>query len=564
MKRCPQCGREYDNTMMFCLDDGAELLYGPASMDEPATAILSEPPAVAGGFTQPTQILDEPVTAIFRNRSAHRAAMPLAALIVAVLILAGGFFGYRYFKTATTEQINSIAVLPFENRSSDADTEYLSDGLAESLIYRLSQLPNLKVSPTSSVFRYKGKETDPQTVAKELGVDSVLTGRITQRGDNLNISVNLVDTRDGKSLWGEQYERKMSELLATQREIATTITAKLQLKLAGAETKGITKKYTDSNEAYQFYLKGRYHLGRRTKGDLLKGIEYFQQAIALDPNFALAHARIAETYNQMPPYGYLSPKEAVPQAKAAARKSLELDPSLAEGHAALANTLAVYEWNWAEAESEFKRAIELDPNSSSTYVRYAQVCLSPQGRSDEAIAAFKRALEIEPLDLSTGALASSAYYIARQYDRAIEQARTVYDVDPSHVSGRYFLAEAYNGKGMYTEAIDLSERSLQTDPTSQLGLGALGYARAKSGQRKEAEKVISRFKEISRTQYVAPFLVALIYVALGEKEEAFAELEKSYAEQDWHCQRLKTEPLMDSLRGDPRYKDLLKRMNMPE
>jgi tetratricopeptide (TPR) repeat protein len=396
-----------------------------------------------------------------------------------------------------------------------------------------------------------------------LGVDSVMTGRITERGESLIISVNLVDIRNGRSLWGEQYERKMSELMATQREIANEITNKLQLKLSGNE-KGLTKSYTDNNEAYQLYLKGRFHLGRRTRADLFRAIEYFQSAIQLDPNFALAYARIAETYNQMPPYAYLSPSEAVPKAKAAATKTLELDPTLAEGHAALANTLAVYEWNWTEAESEFKKAIELDPNSAATYVRYAQVCLSPQGRNDEAIAAFKRALDIEPLDLSSGALASNAYLVARRYDEAIEQAKTVYDVDPSHVSGRYFLAEAYNGKGMYGAAIELSELSLQTDPTSQLALNTLGYAYAKLGQRIKAEEVINRYKEISRNQYVAPYLLAIIYAALGDDEQAFAELDKSYAAQDWHFQRLKTDPLMDSLRDDPRYKELLKRMNLPE
>jgi TolB-like protein len=257
-------------------------------------------------------------------------------------------------------------VLPFHNKSSDADTEYLSDGLAESLIYRLSQLPNLKVSPTSSVFRYKGKETDAIKIGNELGVKAVMSGRIVQRGDNLTISVELVDVRNNKLLWGEQYERKMSDLLATQREIAAEIAQKLQLKLSGDEKKGLTKRYTDNNEAYQLYLKGRYHFAKRTKDDVLRSIEYYQQAIKLDPNFALAYARIAEAYNQMPAYPYLSPKEAFPQAKAAAKRALEIDPTLAEAHTALANSLAVYDWNWLEAEREFKRALELDPNSAAT------------------------------------------------------------------------------------------------------------------------------------------------------------------------------------------------------
>ena len=484
---------------------------------------------------------------------------------IALVISIGAVALFAYYLSAGKSEaaIDSIAVLPFQNKSSDADTEYLSDGLAESLIYRLSQLPNLKVSPTSSVMRYKGKETDAIKIGNELGVRAVMSGRIVQRGDNLTISVELVDVRNNKLLWGEQYERKMSELLATQREIATEITNKLQLKLSGNE-KGLTKCYTDSNEAYQLYLKGRFHFAKRTKDDVLKGIEYYQQAIKLDPNFALAYARIGEAYNQMPAYSYLSPNEAIPPAKAAAKRALEIDPTLAEAHTALANSLAVFDWNWTEAEREFKRAIELDPNSSAPHFRYGQVCLSPLGRSDEAIAEFKRALEIEPLDLSMGALFSWVYQSARQYDRAFEQAKRVYDLEPNHVTGRFFLGSAYIAKGMYAEAIDLSEESLQTDPTSQLMLQIAGYAYAKSGRRREAEGIISRYKEIAKTQYVSSFDFASIYAALGDRDKAFAELENSFAEHDWALHRLKVDPLMDPLRDDPRFKDMLKRLNLPE
>src|SRR6266498_3802173 len=320
----------------------------------------------------------------------------LAAVIV-VLVLVVGSIGLGLVLRArnTAGAIDSIAVLPFENRSNGADTEYLSDGLAESLIYRLSQLPNLKVSPTSSVMRYKGKETDPQIIARELGVDSLLTGRTTQRGDNLTVSVELVDVRNNKLLWGEQYERKMSDLLATQREIATTITQKLQLKLSGGETKGITKHYTDNNDAYQLYLKGRFHFAKRTRDDILKSIEYFQQAIKLDPNFALAYARIAEAYNQMPVYPYLSPDESFPRAKGAAQRALAIDPTLSEAHASLGNTLTSYDWNWTEAESSFKRSLELDPNGASAHYRYGTEYLISVGRYDEVVAEVKRALEIE-------------------------------------------------------------------------------------------------------------------------------------------------------------------------
>lgn len=573
MKRCPECRRDYfDDSLIYCLDDGNALLEGPASgastEDEPRTAILHDTdlPGEASAraqinTTERTAILPSGSSEVPKTRSLDKRLL-LAPLVLAVMVL-GGLAGYRYLSTAEADQISSIAVLPFENRSGSSDADYLSEGLTDSLVYRLSQLPELKVSPTSSVMQYKGKEAEIAQVAQELGVDAVMSGRLVQRGEDLMISLQLIDARTEKVIWAEQYDRKMSALMATQREIATVITQKLQLKLAGDE-KGITKKYTESNEAYQLYLRGNYHLGRRTREDLLRGIDYFRQAINVDPNFALAHARIAETFNQMPAYGYLSPKEAAPQAKAAALKALEVDPALAEGHAALGNAIAVYEWKWAEAEQEFKRALELDPNSSATYLRYAQVCLSPQGRSDEAIAAIKRALEIEPLNISTGAISTSVYFQARQFDKAIEQARTYYELEPNHVSAQFFLAEAYNEKGMFDEAIKIGENFIDSDPSSQLMLQSLGYAYAKTGQTEKARQVISQFDEIAKTNYVAPFMIAIIYVGLGDKDRAFSELERSYAERDWHYQRLKTEPMVDPLRDDPRFEVILKRLGLSE
>jgi eukaryotic-like serine/threonine-protein kinase len=489
----------------------------------------------------------------------------LAAGLLALILAVGGFFGYKYL-SPTNEQINSIAVLPFENKSSDADTDYLSDGLAESLIYRLSQLPNLKVSPTSSVFRYKGKETDAKKVADELGVNSVLTGRITQRGDSLTISVNLVDTRNGKSLWGEQYERKMSELLATQREIAAAITNNLKIKLSGESEQKLAKRYTDNNEAYQLYLKGRYHFAKRTKEDILKGIENFEQAIELDPNFALAYVEISDSYASMPAYPYLSPKEAAPQAKAAARKALEIDPSLAEAHTALGFSLVVFDWNWAEAEREFEKALELNPNNSVAHYKYGFHYLAPLARHDEAITELKRAVELEPLSLITNANLAGAYMFAGQNDRALEQARTTYELEPNFVSGQYWLALAYTANGMHAEAIALSEKVLQTDSTSQYTymLRVAGYSYAKSGRRREAEEVIKRFKDIAKTRYVKSYWVASIYAALGDKDQAFVELENAFAERDWDLHRLKVDPLMNPLRDDHRFQDLMGRIGLPQ
>jgi serine/threonine-protein kinase len=486
------------------------------------------------------------------------------AVTLTILIAALAFFAY-YLRAGTSDvAIDSIAVLPFQNKSSDADTEYLSDGLAESLIYRLSQLPNLKVSPTSSVIRYKGKDTDLAQIAKELEVDAVMSGRVSQRGEDLTISVELVDARTKKIIWAEQYDRKMSDLLATQREIATTIAQKLELKLSGSEAKGITKRYTDSNDAYQLYLRGRYSFGKRTKDEMLRAIEYFQQAIKLDPKFALAYARIAETYGSMPAYPYLSPKEAFPQAKAAAQKALDLDPTLPEAHTFLAYSLVIYDWNWKEAERSFKRAIELDPNNSAAHFRYGQIYLAPTGRIDEAIVEIKRGLEIEPLDINMGSTLAWAYLVARQNDKALEQAKKTYDLEPSHPIGRWMLSQTYIFNGRYEDATSLNEQWLQIDPTNQFALRDAGIAYAKNGRPDKAEEMVSKFRQIAKTQYVPTCRIASIFGALGHKDKAFEELQKAFEVRDWEVFRVNAEPYFSPLRDDARFKEMLKRLNLPE
>jgi eukaryotic-like serine/threonine-protein kinase len=476
-------------------------------------------------------------------------------LVIAFLALLGGAVGLGLYLHArsTPAALQSIAVMPFENKSSDPDTDYLSDGLAESLIYRLSQLPNLKVSPTSSVFRYKGRGTDPKKVADELGVDSVLTGRVTQRGDNLTISVELVDVRNNKSLWGELYERKMSELLATQQDIAAEIASKLQLKLSGEDKKGISKRYTNNDEAYQLYLKGRYHFAKRSQEDLLKGIDYFQQAIKLDPNFALAYAGIADSYKTMVKNGGLSPKEAIPLARTSAKRALEIDPELAEAHASLADSFTIYDWNWAEAEREYRRAIELDPNVSYTHASFGFGYLLCVGRTDEAITEAKRAVDLEPLSLVNNSILSSVYLFARRNDKALDQARKTYDLDPKFGVGRYWLALAYLANGMNDEALALNPNSTTT---------AIAYAR--TGRKHEAEQIIEAIREQAKTKFLGSYNFALIYAALGDKDRAFAELEKSFAEHDWALQRLKVDQFMDPLRGDPRFNTFIRRMGLPE
>ena len=506
MKRCPQCNRvETDDSLVFCRVDGTALVINSSELsDEVGTAKLGTKSgttesettilphftnASVSRATGPTTVLATPApvaTGALSKPKRRRTAILLAIIVTAVVAAVSAVVVRSYLSGKTERSLESIAVLPFVNKSGDANSEYLSDGLAESLIYRLSRLPNLKVSPTSSVIRYKGKDIEVAKIASELGVDAVMTGRLAQSGDNLTLSVELVDVHNNKLLWGEQYERKMSELLATQREIAAEITDKLQLKLTGEDTKGLTKRYTNNDEAFQLYLKARYHFSKRNKDDILKSVDYFQQAIKLDPNYALAYAGLADSHNAITAYPYMSPKEAVPQAKAAAKRAMEIDPTLAEAHTALANSLACFDWNWVEAEREFKRALELNPNDSGTHWRYGMFYLMPLGLLDEAIAEGERSLELEPLNLNHGANLSGVYFYDRQYDRALDLAKQVFDLDPNFIVGRWALSQASIVKGMYAEAITLNEQSLQRDPTNQVFLRFDGLAYAKAGRRQEA------------------------------------------------------------------------------
>ena len=595
MKRCPECRRDYtDDTLLYCLEDGTPLVQGTVpigqiSADEPATAILSVPPAVADGDfsdegqTRP-QILTTDQTAIFprgaeaepqkklgerterQSLSVNRAAKPVVIAGIAAVLLVAGFFGYRYLRPSFAENasITSIAVLPFENKSSDADTDYLSDGLTDSLIFRLTQLPGLKVSPTSSVVRYKGKEMDVAKIASELGVDAVMSGRMVKRGDSLNITVELVDTRSNKTLWGEKYERKMSELLATQREIAAEITNNLKLKLSGESEQKLAKKYTDNNDAYQLYLKGRFYFAKRGKDHILKGIENFKQAINLDPTYALAYAAIAESYNALGKNADLPPREIFPQAKATAMRALEIDPTLAEAHGALADSLALYDWNWTESEREFGKALQLDPNVSYIHLTHGASYFVPLGKRDEAVAELKRAVELEPLSLINNAIFGLSYLYAGQNDKALDQGKKTYDLDPNFRFGRQYLGYTYIVLGRYTDAIALAEDGLKAFPLAQEYLVIAGVAHAKAGHRREAEQYLGQFRELAKTEYVRTVYTASIYAALGDKDKAFAELEKSFADKDYFLPRIKLDPFMDPIRDDPRFKDLLKRMGLPE
>jgi TolB-like protein/lipoprotein NlpI len=561
MKRCPECRRDYyDDTLLYCLDDGNTLLEGPASVDEPATAILYTPKRSA---TDEQNHSVEQTAVLGRTMGARHRRSLLILLGLATAFVLGGYLIYGYLKSDNSDKIDSIGVMPFENRGGNADADYLCDGLTDSLIFRFSQLPNLKVSPTSSVMRYKGGNKTPGEVAKELEVDAILTGRLMQVGDSLSISVQLIDARTNKLVWAEQYDRKMADLLATQRDIATTLTQKMQLKLAGDE-RGITKKYTSSNEAYQLYLKGRYHWSRRTRDDILKAIDSYKKAIDLDGNFALAYAATAEAYNSMGKNPDVPPKDCIPLAKAAATRALEIDPELPQAHSALADSLALYDWDWVGSERHFKRAVELDPNISYTYVAYGGSYLVPVNKADEAVEALERAVALEPAAMINNCILTTTYIYARKYDKALAQGRSTYDLDPNFPFAPHWLGFALIANEKYDEAVSLGQRVSRESPFSWLAAVVMGEAYAKQGKRAEALQQISLLRELAKTRYVRPYYLAIIYAALGEKDKAFDELDVSFEEKDCYLGRIAVDPFMDPLREDPRFKNLLKRMRLQQ
>ena len=512
-----------------------------------AAAVL-EALATAAGSAQPTA----------PDKPPAKQKWWLVALL-SLIVLAAGFFAYRAF--APGKEIESIAILPFTNASGDPEMEYLSDGLTESLINSLAQLPRLRVLPRTTVFRFKGKTDDPQRIGKELGVRAVLTGRVQQRGDSLVIQTELIDVTGAAQLWGERYDRKPADLLATQREVTQAIAGGLRLKLSGAEQQQLAKKGTENNEAYQFYLKGLFWHNKSGPEGFRKGIEYFNQALEKDPNYAPAYAGLARSYINLG-LDAIS-KENFAKGKAAALKAVTLDSNLAEAHTALGRSLLTSDWDYAGAEKEFKRGIELEPDSAIAHRSYAAY-LSALGRHQEAIAEAKRALQLDPLTTTTNSIVGQSYLFARQYDQAIEQYRKLLEMDRGFADGYRFLSLAYTGKGQYEEALATAQAGLKVAPDNPGLLAELGYAYARAGQRVAAQKTLDQLLTLAKQREVSGALIALLYAGLGDRDQAFAWLEKAYEARSSNLLYLKVSPRYDSLRADPRFADLVRRVGLPE
>jgi serine/threonine-protein kinase len=490
-------------------------------------------------------------------RLARRKRAYLYGGIVGLLILF--LVAGLYFFTGRAKAIDSAAVLPFVNVSGDPNTEYLGDGITESLINGLSQLSNLKVMSRSAVFRYKGSE-DVQKVGRDLGVRAVLTGRIVQRGDDLAISVALVNAQDNSHIWGERYNRKLADLLAIQEEIAREISEKLRLRLSGEEQKRLAKRYTENSDAYQAYLTGRYHLNKYDNEGVQKGIEHFKKAIAIDPNYALAYAGIAEAYCWATG-AYLSPMEAMPKAKEAAMKALEIDDAIVEAHTSLGMVRLWYEWDWVGAEIAFKRAIALNPGYAPAHNWYAEY-LVDMGRFDEGLTELKRAQQLDPVALNINAQSAWALYMARRYDQALAAFKKILDMDPNYASAHFWLGQAFVQKQMHEEAIAEFQKARSLDD-SPVSLALLGHAYAASGKRSEALKVLDELNELSgKGSYVSPYWMAALYTTLGEKDQALNALHKEYEDRNATLPYLKIDPLFDGLRAEPRFIALLKKVGL--
>jgi serine/threonine-protein kinase len=477
----------------------------------------------------------------------------LAALAAAALWLHSG-----------ARAIDSLAVLPFVNAGGDPNAEYLSDGITESLINSVSQIPGIKVISRASAFHYKGKDVGAKTVGRELGVRAVLTGRIVQRGDALSIRAELVDARDDTHVWGDQYDRRLSDILTVQEEIARDISGKLRQRLTGEEKKRLTRRYTENPEAYALYLKGRYHWNKRTGQDLQKGIGYFQQAIEKDPAYALAYAGLADSYVILNQWGGLPSSETFPKAKAAALKALEVDDTLAQAHATLASVHESFNWDFSAAEKEFRRAIELDPKYPTVHHWYS-LLLSWLGRHEQAIAEAERANELDPLSPIISNLRAAVFYNSRQYDRAIKAARKTLELDKGFSPALFSLGWALEQKKMYPEAIVALEEAARLSGRSIQAIAGLGHAYAVSGRREEAMRLIEELKVWSERGYDPLANIALVHAGLGQNDEAMRWLEKAYqARSAWLIQlALKVDSRWDALRSDARFQDLLRRIGFP-
>jgi serine/threonine protein kinase/tetratricopeptide (TPR) repeat protein len=496
-------------------------------------------------------------------RDSRRAPWWLVGIFSFGVLTAGVVATWFYLASRRGTQIDSIAILPFVNASGDPNTDYLSDGVTENIINSLSQLPRLRVVPRATVFRYKSQGTDPETIGRDLKVRAVLTGRVTERDNTLIVQTELTDIAAQTELWGQQYNRKVSDIFAVQEDIAREITEKLRLRLTGDEQRSLTRRYTENVEAYQLYLKCRYHWNKGTGDGLKKSLQFCQQAIEMDPNYAPAYFGMADSYALLGWIGY-PPTEFMPKAKAQLAKALEIDDTLAQAHY-LSGIIALYfDFDPATAKRQFERALELNPNSPEPHYGYGTY-LAAVGRLSEAIPQIQHAVELDPLGLFWNEQLGGLYCGSHQYDMAIEQWQKALDIDPNFWLAHMDLGAVHAHQGQYDRAIAEFQKAVSLSGDSALATGYLGYGYAVAGRKSKAEEKIQELKELSKHRYVPALSIAVIYAGLGEKDRAFDWLEKAYDQREgWLGWYFLLDPEFDFLRADSRYNDLLGRLGLPQ
>ena len=562
-------------------------LFSSILRDAPAPLPTTTPPGIAAVIEQclrkdPHARFQRAADARVALESADRspAASPaparpallrrLLALAAGVLVaaLAGGWYWY----STLTSPLNSVAVLPFVNASGDPDVDYLSDGITEGLINSLARVSNLTVVSRNAAFRFKGPDVDAQRAGQMLNVRVAVTGRVTRRGDDLSISVELIDIADNRRLWGDSFNRKIADLLTVQDEISTEISDALHLRLSGRERQELTKRYTENTSAHQLYLRGRYEWNKKTLDGFNQGIRFFEEAINIDPDYAPAYAGLAAIYNNVANYNFsvLPPREAWAKAKVSAERAIQIDNSLASAHASLALVYYQWEWDWPAAEREFKRALELggnapsmyEPGPSSTNHWYAHLLMTI-GRTEESLAAGRRALQLDPVDTAANAHQGWHYLWTRSYDQAVGPLLQAIEMYPAFSVSRWYLGMVYEQQGDLTKAIEQFDHSVRVTSSLPSMVALRGHALALAGRRGEAQAVLDDLLTQAKRRYVPPYPIAVIQTALGNNDAAFEWLEKAYVGHDSWLNYVALDPRLDPLRADRRFADLLQRMKLP-
>ncbi|MGB7926182.1 MAG: tetratricopeptide repeat protein [Pyrinomonadaceae bacterium] len=467
----------------------------------------------------------------------------------------------RSESSESVEAVASIAVLPFKTLTENGHEPFLGPGLADALITKLSSIATISVRPTTAVLKYAGGERDPLAAGEELGVDTVLDGHVQRLDERIRVTVQLVRLRDGKTLWAEKFDEKYTDVFAVQDSISEQVTRALMLKLTAEEQELLAKRYTENTEAFQVYIKGRYFWNKRTVEGLNKGIEYAQQAISIDPTYAMAYVGLADCYNLLAGHGGLAPKETFPMAKTAAMRALEIDPRLAQAYVSLGFVSYRFDWDWPRAEQDFKRAIELSPSYATAHHWYGE-SLVVTGRFEESIAALRRAQELDSLSLPINTDLAQSLFFARRFDESVEQLRKTFELDPNFVRACVIAGSVYGQMGRHEESIAVLQRAVELSERNPLALSGLGHALALSGQSDEARRILIDLKELARQRYVSAYNIAIVHAGLGEKEAALDWLVKAYHNRDVWLVWLKVNPRFDTLRAEPRFADLMRRIGL--